>query len=295
MVEVTCRTFQGRLLLTPTASLRRITVGVLYKAQIHYPSIKIYNVVFLSNHYHLLLWAPDARTLADFMAFTNGNLARKLGALVHWEGSLWARRYDLVLVANDDLSQMRRFAYLLSHGVKEGLVRDPRHWPGLHAARALTSNGELEGLWFDGTRACRDRAQRRKKSDDEYTETVTLQLEKLPCWKHLDWKQIAEQVENLLTEIIADGRASFPTVMGAKRIRRQSPQSRVPMPRRGPRPLIHASSKAVRRQMLAAYQQYVISFRKAVQELLGGNLAHPFPLGSCRPPGPWCALPAPGT
>jgi hypothetical protein len=54
---------------------------------------------FLSSHYHLLLWVRDARQLALFMGYFNGNLAREMGHLTGWTDRIWARRYQAILTA----------------------------------------------------------------------------------------------------------------------------------------------------------------------------------------------------
>ena len=50
LVEVTCRTLQGRLLLCPSPQLNDIILGVLGRAQRLYP-LEIVAYVFASNHY----------------------------------------------------------------------------------------------------------------------------------------------------------------------------------------------------------------------------------------------------
>ena len=77
LVEVTCRTIQGRFLLKPTAELKPLILGVLGRAQRLYP-LEIHAFVFLSNHYHLLLNVETALQLAQFMNYFNSNLAREV-------------------------------------------------------------------------------------------------------------------------------------------------------------------------------------------------------------------------
>ena len=80
LVEVTCRTVQGRFLLKPTEELKAIVIGVMARAQELYP-VEIHAFVFPSNHYHLLLSVEDALQLARFMNYLNSNLAREAGRL----------------------------------------------------------------------------------------------------------------------------------------------------------------------------------------------------------------------
>ena len=78
LVEITCRTLQGRHLLRPSKKLRSITHGVLAKALERYP-VELHAFVFLSNHYHLLVTTPSAQVLARFMAMSTPTSPAKPG------------------------------------------------------------------------------------------------------------------------------------------------------------------------------------------------------------------------
>jgi hypothetical protein len=56
LVEVTTRTFQSRLLLTPKPLLNRIILGALARASHRY-GVQVVAMAFLANHYHLLVWS----------------------------------------------------------------------------------------------------------------------------------------------------------------------------------------------------------------------------------------------
>src|SRR5947209_15190740 len=83
LLEVTCRTVQGRFLLTPSTELNEIILGALGRAQELYP-VDICAFAFASNHFHLLLRVESTHRLAAFMGHFNSNLAREAGRLVHW-------------------------------------------------------------------------------------------------------------------------------------------------------------------------------------------------------------------
>src|SRR6185436_11147290 len=93
LVEVTCRTVQSRFLLRPSPELNEVILGVLGKAQSLYP-IDLVAYVWLSNHFHLLLWVEDAQRLAKFMEYLNGNLAREVSRATGWTDKIWSRRYQ---------------------------------------------------------------------------------------------------------------------------------------------------------------------------------------------------------
>jgi REP element-mobilizing transposase RayT len=77
LVEVTCRTLQGRLLLRPDPELNDIAAGILGRSQRLYP-VDIVAYVAMSTHYHLLVWAEDAQRLSRFVGYFNSNLAREV-------------------------------------------------------------------------------------------------------------------------------------------------------------------------------------------------------------------------
>jgi hypothetical protein len=76
LVEITTRTFQGRLLLRPSPELTDIILGIIGKAQARY-GMTIHAFVFLSTHAHFLLSPTSAGQLARFVQFVNANVAKE--------------------------------------------------------------------------------------------------------------------------------------------------------------------------------------------------------------------------
>src|SRR5436309_5673126 len=97
LVEPTCRTVHGRLLLLPSEELNEIIIGILARAKRMY-EVKICGFAFASNHYHLLLRVDDAEQLASFMGYLNSNLAREAGRLTDWREKFWSRRYQHIVI-----------------------------------------------------------------------------------------------------------------------------------------------------------------------------------------------------
>lgn len=120
-MEVTSRAIQSRFLLRPSQELREITLGVLGRAQRLY-GMSICGFVFLSNHYHLLVWTRDAEQLARFVGYLNSKLAREVGRIHAWREKVWGRRYQAIVVSDEEGAQVERLFYLLQQGCKEGHV-----------------------------------------------------------------------------------------------------------------------------------------------------------------------------
>ncbi len=85
------------------------------------------------------------------MGHFNSKLAREVGRLTGWRDKIFARRYQAILVSEEEEAQFGRLLYLLSRGAKENLVADPREWPGVHCVDALLTGEPMEGTWFDRT------------------------------------------------------------------------------------------------------------------------------------------------
>jgi REP element-mobilizing transposase RayT len=286
LVEVTCRTLQGRLLLRPSAALNEIIAGVLGRAQRLYP-VRICGFVFLSSHYHLLLDVDDALTLSGFMGYLNSNLAREVGRLVRWKEKIWGRRYQSIPVSSEEAAQMDRLRYILSHGCKEGLVASPREWPGLHCVRALVEGETVEGYWFDRTQEYA--ARRRGEEFDRlaYATRETVILSPLPCWRHLTPEVQRRRATELLAWIEAEAAerrvktGSQP--LGASAVWGQHPHDRPRRLKRSPAPLFHAFRKRVHRELYEAYAWFVAAYREASKSLRSGDRSALFPTGSFPP------------
>ncbi len=240
--------------------------------------------MFASSHYHLLLDVDNARQLSRFMCYVGSNIAREAGRLHRWPEKIWSRRYQAIVVSNEDEAQIERLKYLLANGCKEGLVARPQDWPGVHVARALIQGEDLEGLWFDRTQeyAARNRGETFDRL--KYASVETLHLSPLPCWKHLPAEVWRGRALDLIHEIVEEAAARRARTgsepLGAAAILGRHPHDRPKNPKRSPAPLFHALSAGVRRELWEAYRLFVAAFRQAAEKLRAGDRNAVFPLGS---------------
>jgi hypothetical protein len=249
--------------------------------------MKICNLACLSNHIHLLLVVDDAEQLSSFMEHVNSNIAREVGRLVDWKEKFWGRRYHAIIVSDEPRAQEERYRYILSQGVKEGLVEKVRDWPGVHGARAILDGETLQGYWFDRTREGAARRRGEKPGELDYATEERVVLSPPPCWQHWSAEKIrarvAELVEDIEKEAEADRRSRGVKALEAKAILAQSPHQKPKQTKRVPAPGFHAATKAARRALRDAYVLFLAAYQDAAEKLRSGDRSVRFPEGSFPP------------
>lgn len=290
LVEITTRTLQGRLLLTPSAELNALVLGIIGKAQILYRMV-IHGFVVVSNHAHFLLSPTSAHQLARFMQFVNANIAKEAARLHDWPERVWSRRYRAIPVV-DEQAVHARLRYLLAHGAKEGLVAAAGSWPGPNCIAALSHGDLLRGIWHDRSAECRARAAGKKIKPGEFATTYDVRLSPLPCVLHLSRDQQQAHYRRVVAEINASAattnRDLGRTPMGVKAILAQDPHHRPAALNRSPAPIVHAHDEQKRDEFLEAYRNYVTDFRAGVAGLvaMAKRIANLFPEWAFPPPLP---------
>jgi REP element-mobilizing transposase RayT len=280
LVDITCRTIQSRYLLRPDPALNEIVLGVLGRAQRLHP-VEISAFFVASNHYHLLLWVPDVERMAEFMEYFQGNMAREVGRLRKW-------RYEAIVISDEPAAQVDRLRYVLSNGVKEGLVARVEDWPGISLVKNLLSGEPVRGTWFDRTAEHQAKLRREDFEPRRHAAEETIELSQLPCWRHLSPEKYRELVAGLVHEIDADAAAERKRTgrqpLGAATILRQHPHTCPNKTKKSPAPRFHAATKAAREALRRAYGLFLASFREAAERLKAGDRMARFPNG-CYPPG----------
>ena len=286
LVEITTRCFQSQYLLAPSPLVNEIILGVLARAADEY-EVGVVAYVCLSSHYHLLVRADDAKQVAGFAGYFNANVAREINRLRGRSGHFWEDRYHAIIVSGEEAAQIDRLVYILSNGVKEGLVERVADWPGVHAAPALLDGGPVEGTWFDRTREYGARCRGEAFDARRFAETQVLELVPLPCWDGLSPKVRRSRIAGLIHQIEAEAAAlrkdSGLEPVSREAIERQNPFERPKKPKKSSAPRFHAFTKKARRQLYEAYAIFVAAFREAAEKLRAGDRMARFPTGSFPP------------
>ena len=173
----------------------------------------------------------NAKQLSDFMCYFNGNLAKEIGRRTGWKEKVWGRRYQAIVISDEEEVQVARLRYVLSHGVKEGLVARVEEWPGVHCAVPLMTGAAVEGTWFDRTREYNARLRGKELEKGESASTGGRPAEPAPLLAAPGARRsIAARIREIVREIdesAAAARAeSLIPPLGPDGVRAQNPETR---------------------------------------------------------------------
>jgi putative transposase len=279
-VEITCRTIGGRFLLRPGDQMNEAILATLGRA-LHLVPVELHAFAFLSNHWHALLTTPDALALAAFMAHVHGNIARAAQRLYGWDGPVWKRHAETILVVDDDAA-VERLRYIVAQGTKEALVGSPLDWPGVSSTRALAGGEALAGTWYDRRRAAQIRRAGREPNSAEVATRYPIDLVPLPAWSRYPPERRRAMIQALVASVEADARAAGAAPLGAEAVLAQDPRAAPAhfVPR--PPPKVHASTAAAATAFRTLWLAFASAFRAAADEVRAAS-PPTFPSGAFPP------------
>ena len=289
LYEVTIPTRQDRFFFVPIRKLTLLIIGVLaYCQQKH--QLGVCAVAFLTNHAHLLVRAESQNHLKQFFCLANSQIAQEVQRMCDWDGGIF-KKMEITPVTNEPEAQEARLKYILSQGVKEGLVPHPSKWPGVHFARAILSGSmKMKGIWIERTKLWQRVPSRKRKkgavrrwlSRKDYEKCVQhldLELAPLPCWEGLTPKERTLRARELCREIQSENaeiRASVPRDYKKKLTNRNLFTYRPPKEKRRRKnrnaPKVHAATLEEWKVWVDELRDWHAQYQRASQRLRQGVL-----------------------
>ena len=297
--HIISKTNNGAFFLAPKRGVRELCAGVLAKGQQKYPHLKLYGFAFMSNHIHLMV-SGSSFDIPEFMGFIKREISRRIGIKYDLKGPKWQKRYTSTALPTVE-SQEECLRYILSQGVKENLVANPCHWPGLHCAKALLHRETTVGDWFNSTaykiakrnheRAKAKDGRRVRKSD--FHESLPVKLSPISAWRSKSpdarQKRISAMIDDLCKRAAKKRKLTGTKILGVKKVI-QSPISQRVTPPQPPwwqerRRQITAWAKLsdkLTQKYLQVYWEFQKAFRIA-SERQKTTKKSIFPLGAWAP------------
>lgn len=275
------------MLFTPSEKITPIILGIIGRGLELYQGVKIVEFIVLSNHYHFVLIADDEESLALFMGYVNGLLARKVAADFHgWRAKTWARRYRSIPIIGEK-KMIKRARYLYSQGGHHELVSRPELWPGPSSIRARLFGEKLVGKWYDKTAMFRAQKRGIEVNPEDYVTLYEIELAPLPCWEHLSQEEYRDRIKSLAADIIIEHHNRWQlegkTPLGADAILLQDPWSRPSNMKISDAPLVHASTEREEQAYRQALDDFYIEYADSSERFRNGEFHVSFP-NYCFPP-----------
>jgi REP element-mobilizing transposase RayT len=279
---LTVRCFQRRYLLRPSQETVEVLGGVLARS-VRLHGVELFGFSVISNHLHLIVRAPRGN-LPRFMQYLLTNISKKVGKLVGWRGSFWERRYSAEPIL-DETALLERLSYVLSHGVKEGLVRRCRDWPGLSCLPQLLDGRPRAFRWFNWTRRSSGNSRRavREPLDDRWAEPEQLRLTPLPNTRLRRPSALRRFLRRAVGAIETKALREHPHVLGRAGVLNQRPHGKPRPAERRPRPLCHTSIPELLAAFRERYRSFADAFRRASIRWRNGDPTAAFPEPAIKP------------
>ena len=286
VIESTQVTIQNRRLLRPGPAFDAKVVGILSRAQELYP-VRLHAFVCLSSHYHAVATHDDPEVMAGFYGHLNTNLSKEVGRTYGWEGTVFPQRYHAVELSDEAEMEWVRLKYVLSNGVKEGLVASPLDWPGVSCARALLTGEPLRGKWVDRTAFWQARNRGEDVTLDDFTHEREVHFEPLPSMEHVSGESFRALIRDLIEEIEEEGRAMHRRAgtrpLGVAAILAQDPEFRPHEVEKRPCPWFHVLDPDLKKSLYTALVMILAQYREAAERLKKGDRSARFPLHTFAP------------
>ena len=296
---ITNRTEQEKLFLLPSKKVTKLIQCWFARALCRYgQGLEIYAFIFLSNHFHLLVNDTQG-TLAAFLWYFQGNLAKAVNRELGRKGKFWSREYDDVIV-HGEKEFWNRYAYTLGNAVKAGLVDTSAEWIGWSSFQGALSDGRYRFEMLNNTKLHNATRRGQKVDKSKFVETWTFSLTPPPSFADKN----ASETKRFIEDLMKSAEVEYRNLRGNRRplgiamILKQRPTDRPQASSFRPRIKVFCLDRERRHEWLDGYRNFVgryreifDGFRKAAAKKRRPTVEWPegsyppscwFPVGSCQ-------------
>lgn len=252
---ITRRCTQRQFLLRPDDETNNAYIYCLGEAAKRF-GIDVLLPCAMSNHHHTVIYDRYGN-YPEFLEHFHKMLARCLNALRgRWENFWSSEQVCVVLLATVD-AVLDKLVYVATNPVKDFLVQNVHHWPGVNGYRALLSNRPLKATrpkHFFRTNGCMPK---------DVSLELVIPPELGPRSEIL--QALRERVEAVEAATAQECLRTQRRIIGRSVVKRQSWKSSpmTPEPRRGLRPNVAARSSWARVEALQRNGDFLEAYRDA--------------------------------
>lgn len=287
---LTNRCEEGRFFLKPTKKVVQIIAYWFARSvELYGKNLEIYAYCFLCNHFHLLC-KDNGGSLAEFMGYFQGNVARELNEhLGRKSAHFWQGHYHDEIVEGYR-SFWTQYLYVTANAVKSGLVDRVSEWQGLCSLENAKSGEPVVAVGLNRTRYHNANRGKKKRSKKEFEERYEFRIATPPELRRMTDKERAGELGKMVhtAEIRYASRRDRRPTLGMSRVMKISSlykpkEPASPVPRRFACDTKEREKERVEqyRGFIAAYKETYEGFRSA--SLLGRRFYGEWPRGSLPP------------
>jgi len=269
---LTRKTTQGMFLLKPSPAVRNCIRFCIAMAQ-RRAKVKIHSIVFLSNHYHIILTDPRG-LVPKFTEELNKLITRSLNCkLGRWE-NLWQSGVQPSQVALTDPSDvLDKTVYLLANPTQAMLVSRGADWPGIRLFRKGKYRVTKPKFFF------RPSSEGSKLPDKAF---ITLTPPPIGVPEQLCDDVVNKAVKAREKLIRLEAKRAGNTFVGASGVMSQDVYAspRRPAPKRNLSPRVAAKDKWHRIEVLQRLKEFTAEYKEKRKAFIAGVLDVVFPAGT---------------
>jgi hypothetical protein len=217
------------------------------------------------------------------MSHLNGQLARDLNRYLGRQHQLFARRYSMEQVLDED-AELERLVYILTNPQKANLVDAIEQWPGLSSAPFLFEGKSQRFVRFDRTSW---HQHHRPRNIAPFLHTVELKHRVLPHLQDMPEQDRRSLLQRLVREQEAklrEGRRSEgQRPLSKDKLEEVASTDRPRNRKRSPEPLCHTTRPELARAFLKSWRNYNFQYRQSAKRYRNGEVGVLFPLGARAP------------
>jgi len=302
--HITNRTSEG-LPFVPNKFMELLIGGLLARTQEKYPGIIVNALVFMGNHYHMIVTIyTDPATLSTFMGYFQGELSGVIHRLTGVSNSrLWATKFKASELLTPE-AVMEKLNYIYSNPVASNLVESINDWEGFSTWHEL-NGGETRSFRWISDSLIKTRLPREDFTDKAISALVesistigggprVFQCDPFfwkRCFKEYKNKSDTELKEELLASIketeeeyrLKRETDGFP-VMGAHKLRYQSIYKRYKPRKFGTTPTCESTCQETAKQFRSVYSTFKEQCTKVYESWKKGHFELILPPGAFYPP-----------
>ncbi|MCP4601105.1 MAG: hypothetical protein GY847_11375 [Proteobacteria bacterium] len=287
---VTNRCEEGAFFLLPTALINEIITYWLARAMCKFGrGLQIYCFFFLSNHFHLFCRDTEG-TLAEFMEYFQGNVARAINrAIGRGPAHFWQGHYDDQLI-DGEKTFWNKYVYIMTNAVKSGLVKRVEDWAGVNSFKAAVTGEPIRATGLNRTRYHNANRGNKKRPKSDFMETYEFHLTPPPMLEHLPEKEQRKEIYRMVkhAEVHYLSRRNAKPVLGMAKVLSFKPTHRPNLLERRPHGRFACDTVQREKELIEAYKSFIDEYKRTFSGFRRASLhGYPFhgewPRGSFPP------------